>query len=77
MGQFAGIVMVTPADVFKQYNEIKKQVRELQNKAELSVINRDKIWSEITEIKGKSSRIEKLVLLLAVIQTIYIIIGVQ
>ena len=76
MGQFAGIVMVTPADVFKQYNEIKKQVRELQNKAELSVINRDKIWESIRDSKSKSSRIEKLVLLLAVIQTIYIIIGV-
>ncbi len=77
MGQFAGIVMVTPADVFKQYNEIKKQVRELQNKAELSVINRDKIWESIRDTKSKSSRIEKLVLLLAVIQTIHIIIGVQ
>tara|TARA_B100001939_G_C16473626_1_gene418341 strand:- start:222 stop:431 length:210 start_codon:yes stop_codon:yes gene_type:complete len=69
--------MVTPADVFKQYNEIKKQVRELQNKAELSVINRDKIWESIRDTKSKSSRIEKLVLLLAVIQTIHIIIGVQ
>ena len=76
MGQFAGIVMVTPADVFKQYNEIKKQVRELQNKAELSVINRDKIWESIRDIQSKSSRIEKLVLLLALIQTIYIFIGV-
>lgn len=69
--------MVTPADVFKQYNEIKKQVRDLQNKAELSVINRDKIWKSIKDAKSKSSRIEKLVLLLAVIQTIHIIIGVQ
>jgi len=69
--------MVTPADVFKQYNEIKKQVRQLQNKAELSVINRDKIWESIRDAKSKSSRIEKLVLLLAVIQTIHIIIGVQ
>jgi hypothetical protein len=77
MGQFAGTVMVTPADLFKQYNEIKKQVRELQNKAELSVINRDKIWESIRDTKSKSSRMEKLVLLLAVIQTIHIIIGVQ
>ena len=68
--------MVTPTDVFKQYNEIKKQVRELQNKSELSVINRDKIWESIRDIQSKSSRIEKLVLLLALIQTIYIFIGV-
>ena len=68
--------MVTPTDVFKQYNEIKKQVRELQNKSELSVINRDKIWESIRDIQSKSSRIEKLVLLLAMIQTIYIFIGV-
>ncbi len=68
--------MVTPADLFKQYNEIKKQVRNLNNKAELSVINRDKIWKSIDDLQRKSSRIEKLVLLLAVIQTIYIVIGV-
>lgn len=68
--------MVTPADLFKQYNEIKKQVRNLNNKAELSVINRDKIWKSIDDLQHKSSRIEKLVLLLAVIQTIYIFIGV-
>lgn len=68
--------MVTPADLFKQYNEIKKQVRNLNNKAELSVINRDKIWKSIDDLQHKSSRIEKLVLLLAVIQTIYIVIGV-
>jgi hypothetical protein len=68
--------MVTPADVFKQYNEIKKQVRDLNNKAELSVINRDKIWKSIDDLRSKSSRIEKLVLLLAVIQTVYIFTGV-
>jgi hypothetical protein len=68
--------MVTPADLFKQYNEIKKQIRNLNNKAELSVINRDKIWKSIDDLRRKSSRIEKLVLLLAVIQTIYIVIGV-
>ena len=68
--------MVTPADVFKQYNEIKKQVRDLNNKAELSVINRDKIWKSIDDLRLKSSRIEKLVLLLAVIQTVYIFTGV-
>jgi len=68
--------MVTPSDVFKQYNEIKKQVRDLSNKAELSVINRDKIWKSLDDLHAKSSRIEKLVLLLALIQTIYIFIGV-
>tara|TARA_A200000159_G_scaffold162507_1_gene186589 strand:- start:1613 stop:1819 length:207 start_codon:yes stop_codon:yes gene_type:complete len=68
--------MVTPADVFKQYNEIKKQVRNLNNQAELSVINRDKIWKSIDDLRSKSSRIEKLVLLLALIQTVYIFTGV-
>ena len=68
--------MVTPTDIFKQYNEIKKQVRDLSNKAELSVINRDKIWKSLEDLQAKSSRIEKLVLLLALIQTIYIFIGV-
>lgn len=77
MGQFAGIVVVTPADIYKQYNEIKKEIREVKNKAELAVINREKIWSNIEDLKSKSSRLEKLILLLAVIQTIAIIIGVQ
>jgi len=67
---------VTPADMFKAINDLKKHIRDLTNKSELSQINRDKIWSEITAIKGKSSRIEKLILLLAVIQTITLILGV-
>jgi hypothetical protein len=53
---------VTPADMFKAINDLKKNIRDLTNKSELSQINRDKIWSEITAIKGKSSRIEKLIL---------------
>ena len=68
---------VTPADMFKAINDLKKHIRDLRNKSELSQINRDKIWSEITAIKGKSSRIEKLILLLAVIQTITLILGVR
>ncbi len=68
---------VTPADMFKAINDLKKHIRDLRNKSELSQINRDKIWSEIIAIKGKSSRIEKLILLLAVIQTITLILGVR
>jgi len=70
--------MVTPADIYKQYNEIKKKVDELKNRVDLAALNRDSIWHSIHEAKEKSSRIEKLVLLLAVIQLLTIIIlGVQ
>lgn len=67
---------VTPSDMFKAINNLKKSIRELNNKAELSVINRDKIWASLDELKSKSSRLEKLVVLLAVIQTITLILGV-
>ena len=66
---------VTPSDMFKAINNLKKSIRELNNKAELSVINRDKIWA-LDELKSKSSRLEKLVVLLAVIQTITLFLGV-
>mgnify|MGYP001334136852 FL=1 len=62
-----------PSDLFKNLNEIKKEIREVKNKAELAVINRDKIWSNIDDLKSKSSRLEKLILLLALIQTITLI----
>lgn len=68
--------MVTPADIYKQYNELKKKLDELKNRVDLAALNRDSIWHSINDAKEKSSRIEKLVLLLAVIQTIAIIIGV-
>lgn len=67
---------VTPTDMFKAINNLKKSIRELNNKAELSVINRDKIWASLDELKSKSSRLEKLVVLLALIQTITLILGV-
>ena len=67
---------VTPSDMFKAINNLKKSIRELNNKAELSVINRDKIWATLDEIKSKSSRLEKLVVILAVIQTITLFLGV-
>lgn len=67
---------VTPTDMFKAINNLKKSIRELNNKAELSVINRDKIWTSLDELKSKSSRLEKLVVLLALIQTITLILGV-
>ena len=67
---------VTPSDMFKAINNLKKSIRELNNKAELSVINRDKIWASLDELKSKSSRLEKLVVLLALIQTITLFLGV-
>ena len=67
---------VTPSDMFKAINNLKKSIRELNNKAELSVINRDKIWTSLDELKSKSSRLEKLVVLLAVIQTVTLFLGV-
>ena len=65
-----------PSDLFKNLNLIKKEIREVKNKAELAVINRDKIWASLDELKSKSSRLEKLVVLLAVIQTITLFLGV-
>ena len=62
--------------MFKDKKKKKKSIRELNNKAELSVINRDKIWASLDELKSKSSRLEKLVVLLAVIQTITLFLGV-
>ena len=67
---------VTPAEMFKAINNLKKSIRELNNKAELSAINRDKIWVSLDELKSKSSRLEKLVVVLAVIQTITLFLGV-
>lgn len=62
-----------PTDLFKNLNNIKKEIRDVKNKAELAVINREKIWSNIDDLKRKSSRLEKLILLLALIQTITLI----
>ena len=67
---------VTPAEMFKAINNLKKSIRDLNNKSELSIINREKIWSELDDLKSKSSRLEKLVVLLALIQTISLILGV-
>tara|TARA_B100001287_G_C22502858_1_gene444488 strand:+ start:528 stop:743 length:216 start_codon:yes stop_codon:yes gene_type:complete len=66
-----------PDKLFKSLNTFKKQIRELKNKSELSVINRDKLWSAVEDLRAKSSRLEKLVVLLALIQTITLFIGVQ
>ncbi len=66
-----------PDKLFKALNTFKKQIRELKNKSELSVINRDKLWNAVDDLRAKSSRLEKLVVLLALIQTITLFIGVQ
>jgi len=67
---------VTPAEMFKAINELKKQIRDNSNRAEMSKIGRDKIWFEINQLKSKSSRLEKLVVLLALIQTVILIVGI-
>ncbi len=67
---------VTPADMFKAINDLKKQIRDNSNRVEMSKIGRDKIWYEITQLKSKSSRLEKLVVVLALIQTITLIVGI-
>lgn len=64
-----------PSDLFKNLNNIKKELREVKNKADLAIVNRDKLWAAINDLNSKSSRLEKLILLLALIQTI-ILIGV-
>jgi hypothetical protein len=64
-----------PSDLFKNLNNIKKELREVKNKADLAIVNRDKLWTSINDLKSKSSRLEKLILLLALIQ-IVILIGV-
>ncbi len=67
---------VTPTDMFKAINDLKKQIRDNSNRAEMSSISRDKIWSELSHLSEKSSRLEKLVVVLALIQTITLILGV-
>lgn len=67
---------VTPADMFKLISELKKQIRDNYNRAEMSAISRDKIWFELKHLNSKSSRLEKLVVVLALIQTITLILGV-
>ena len=64
-----------PSDLFKNLNNIKKELREVKNKADLAIVNRDKLWIAINDLNSKSSRLEKLILLLALIQTV-ILIGV-
>lgn len=64
-----------PSDLFKNLNNIKKELREVKNKADLAIVNRDKLWAAINDLNSKSSRLEKLILLLALIQSI-ILIGV-
>lgn len=64
-----------PSDLFKNLNNIKKELREVKNKADLAIVNRDKLWAAVNDLNSKSSRLEKLILLLALIQSV-ILIGV-
>jgi len=66
--------MVTGADLFKGINNLKKKVRELENRAELAMINRDSLLYRIKETEARLSRYEKLILLLTLINFLTIIL---
>lgn len=66
--------MVSGADLFKGINELKKRVRELENRAELAMINRDSLLYKLKEAESRLSRYEKFLLLLSVINFLTIIL---
>lgn len=63
--------MVDGADLFKKINKLDKDVTEAKRSFDVRIYQ---IMQKIALYEEKSSRLEKLVLLLAVIQTITIII---
>lgn len=68
---------VTPADIFKKINTLDKDITETKRSFDVRMYNEfQKLNKKIAEYSAKTSRLEKLILLLAVIQTITII-GVQ
>jgi len=68
---------VTPADIFKKINTLDKDITETKRSFDVRMYNEfQKLNKKIVEYSDKTSRLEKLILLLAVIQTITII-GVQ
>jgi len=71
--------MVDGADLFKKINKLDKDITEAKRSFDVKMyVNYKEIMGKLTLYEEKSSRLEKLVLLLAVIQTVTIIIlGVQ
>lgn len=64
-----------PADLLKALNKMRKDIEELTRNTEIRFIKRrEQIKRDLKEVNDKSSRLEKLVLLLAVIQLIELFI---
>jgi hypothetical protein len=60
-----------PSDFLKVLNNMRKDIEELTRNTEIRFIKRrEQIKRDLKEVNDKSSRLEKLVLLLAVIQLI-------
>lgn len=63
------------AELFKSINKIKKDLEEFVRGTEIKFIKKSEQYKkDIKEVSDKASRLEKLVLLLAVIQLVNIII---
>ena len=63
------------AELFKSINKLKKDLEEFVRGTEIKFIKKSEQYKkDIKEVSDKASRLEKLVLLLAVIQLVNIII---
>jgi hypothetical protein len=63
------------AELFKSINKLKKDLEEFVRGTEIKFIKKSEQYKkDIQEVSDKASRLEKLVLLLAVIQLVNIII---
>jgi|TARA_B100001094_G_scaffold309577_1_gene343375 hypothetical protein len=63
------------AELFKSINKLKKDLEEFVRGTEIKFIKKSEQYKkDIKEVSEKASRLEKLVLLLAVIQLVNIII---
>lgn len=68
---------VTPADIFKKINSLDKDITETKRSFDVRMYNEFKeVNKKIAEYSAKTSRLEKLILLLALIQ-LFILIGVM
>ena len=68
---------VTPADIFKKINILDKDITETKRSFDVRMYNEFKeVNKKIVEYSAKTSRLEKLILLLALIQ-LFILIGVM
>lgn len=63
------------AELFKSINKLKKDLEEFVRGTEIKFIKKSEQYKkDIKEVSDKASRLEKLILLLAVIQLVNIII---